>query len=533
VAGDAGVHETTEAPVRRPGARGRPHHARSAGLLLTCLVAACTPTPQQPEPEHRAGPVASGLAVPTTTLARRRPSRPRGDDSWRLSHPAVQGEIEGYATTSSGLAGAGVVLRISTGARSFRVLAYRLGGYRGGSGRRVWGSRWLTGHRQPGPVFSDPGRRTVVARWRDSLVADTTGWTPGVYVFQLTTRSGRQALVPYVVSSPSVRGRVVVVVPVTTWQAYNDWGGYSLYDAPPGERRSWTVSFDRPYPPPGDGELEYGVAPVVTVAERTGVPLAYLTNLDVHRRRDALTGARAYVSAGHDEYWTPAMRQRVEQARDLGTNLLFLGANTMYWRIRVAAVGGRPGRLVTGYRSDAARDPAGPGRRTGLWRSPPRARPENELTGMGYECFPVDAPLRIVSPRWWGFAGTGVHPGQSFDHLVGVEADRVYPGPGTPRPLQVLASSSYSCRGVPTSAQAVYFTTRSGAGVLNVGTLRWTCALERRCGAGLTRRTVRFVDAVTRTVLRDFARGPAGTRHPARDNVARFHLPLDNQVPAS
>ena len=69
--------------------------------------------------------------------------------------------------------------------------------------------------------------------------------------------------------------------------------------------------------------------------------------------------------------------------------------------------------------------------------------------------------------------------------------------------------------------------------MLNVGTLRWTCALVPRCGVAIPRRTVRFVNRVTSTVLRAFARGPTGGRHPAVDNVARFHLSVLNTVPAS
>jgi hypothetical protein len=326
---------------------------------------------------------------------------------------------------------------------------------------------------------------------------------------------------------------VALVAPVTTWQAYNGWGGYSLYDGPPGDRRSWAVSFDRPYPAPGAGEMRFGVVPVVVAAERLGIPLAYLTTIDVDRRADALVGARAYVSMGHDEYWTRTMRRRVEQARSRGTNLLFLGANTLYWRIRLSGVGSRAGRVVTGYRTDAWRDPAPVSRRTGLWRAPPDPRPENSLTGMEYECFPVDAPFRVVSPRWWGFAGTHARRGEEFDHLVGVEADRVYPVPGTPRPLQVIAHVPYGCGGARTSADASYYTTRSGAGVLDVGTLQWTCALADRCRSSMTLRTVRFVNRVTANVLRDFALGPAGRRHPAHDNVSRFALLKQNLVPAS
>ena len=147
---------------------------------------------------------------------------------------------------------------------------------------------------------------------------------------------------------------------------------------------------------------------------------------------------------------------------------------------------------------------------------------------------PVDAPYRVVAPDWWGFDGTGVRTGSEFPHLVGDEADGVYPVPGTPHPLQVLSHVEYTCGGVPTSAQSVYYTHASGAGVVNVGTLRWTCALLGSCfGQPMTAGTVRFVSIVTRNVVREFARGPVGLRHPARPNVDRFDLAPVNEVPAS
>ena len=66
---------------------------------------------------------------------------------------------------------------------------------------------------------------------------------------------------------------------------------------------------------------------------------------------------------------------------------------------------------MTGYRDDAAQDPLRderPAEATARFRDAPSARPENELTGMLYECYPVDADYRIATPGWWGFAGTGV-----------------------------------------------------------------------------------------------------------------------------
>jgi hypothetical protein len=85
---------------------------------------------------------------------------------------------------------------------------------------------------------------------------------------------------------------------------------------------------------------------------------------------------------------------------------------------------------------------------------------------------------------------------------------------------------------VSTSTESTYYTTASGAGVIDFGTQRWTCALRKRC-AGLPVEDDGFARRVMTNVLRAFARGPVGRTHPAVDNVANFLLPTTNQVPAS
>jgi len=483
--------------------------------LLGATATASAPTVAPPAP---AGPTNQGAAVPAAQLpaavAAARPRRPPGTGAWRLTRPALNSQIEGYALRTSVDPGQPVGLRVSTTAPRFRVRAFRFGWYPGGEAHLVWQSGWLPGRRQSGPVFSDYARRTVVARWHRSATVPTGGWLPGIYLLKLVASTGWQSDVPLVVRSPSTWGRVALLAPVATWQAYNAWGGYSLYQGPDGDRRAWAVSFDRPFEAPGHADLLYGVVPIVVQAERLGIPLAYLTDIDIAANPGVLTGARAFVSMGHDEYWTPSMRATVLRARRHGTNVAFLGADTEFWRIRLARSLTGPDRVVVGYRWDYPLDPMlprKPGLTTAPFSDPPAPRPEEALTGMRYACFPVDAPYRVVAPRWWGFAGTGVHAGRRFPHLVGVEADEVHPGPATPRRLRVLSSTSYSCNGVPTSSQSVYFTARSGAGVFDAGTLRWTCSLTRRCGpVVMTRATTRFTRTVTATVLRRFAQGPAG-----------------------
>ena len=148
---------------------------------------------------------------------------------------------------------------------------------------------------------------------------------------------------------------------------------------------------------------------------------------------------------------------------------------------------------------------------------------------MMYECYPVDEGV-VVTPGWWGFRGRAP-AGDHVPGLVGPEADRVYPDRTLPRPLQILAHTPYSCRGRHGAVGLLH--RRPGRGVFTAGTLRWGCALVDRCDRPLGPVTRRFVGIVTGNLVTASANGPVGAKHPARDNVADFDLPLVNTVTAS
>jgi hypothetical protein len=514
-------------------------------VALVLGVSACTGSPSTRDEMPSAAAPRSGRPVASPTSSRGgsppRPTAvpirrvPRGSSHWRLRQPAKLGQIEGYADPGSVAPGQSLRLMVSTSASRFRVFAYRIGGYRGGAGRLVWASGSLPGRRQRAPGVSRR-TRTVSAGWSPSTSVATTGWPPGFYLLKLVASSGHQAHIPLVVRSRTTHGRVTLVAPTMTWEAYNAWGGYSLYEAPSGRRRSWAVSFARPNEPPGAGEFVHNVVGAVALAERLGLPLAYEADTDIATRPGLLRGATGYVSLGHDEYWTVPERRHVTAARDSGTNLAFLSSNTSYWRVRLRPADTSRSYVVVGYKTDATTaDPlrrSDPARTTARWRDPPHPDPENSLTGTLYECFPVDQPYRVVTPHWWAFRGTGVRAGTQFPHLVAQEADRVYPLPSTPRPLQILSHISYSCGGVPTSAESIYYTTPSGSGVIDFGTQRWACAVQRHC-PDVSPKGRAFVRQVMTNVLREFARGPVGRKYPARDNITDYPLPRTNQVPAS
>ena len=102
---------------------------------------------------------------------------------------------------------------------------------------------------------------------------------------------------------------------MATWQAYNTWGGYDLYLGPPGVRRPRAgVSLDRPYDQEGAYLFMVYERKFINLAERLGLPLAYLTSMDIANQAHALDGASALISPGHDEYWSPPERANVTAA---------------------------------------------------------------------------------------------------------------------------------------------------------------------------------------------------------------------------
>ncbi|MEV4113590.1 N,N-dimethylformamidase beta subunit family domain-containing protein [Nonomuraea sp. NPDC049695] len=440
-------------------------------LVLLLLVAGCGGMPPAPAPTPEPGTPSPSA---TTDV----------HESWRISERGAEHEIEGYADQVSVLPGERFHLRVSTTAPRFSASAFRMGA----NPAKVWESPEVKGERQaPMKIVGGPTAGTVsAAHWRPSLGVDTAGWPEGAYLIRLDASTGGQRYVPITVRSASTAGRVVILNGVTTWQAYNLWGGRSLYEGAGGfDGRSRAVTFDRPYDRDGARLFLDFEKDALAVAERSHVPLAYLTDLDL--KPGVLDGARAVVSLGHDEYWSPGMRAVVTKARDSGTNLAFLGANAVYWRI---AMHGRTlacdkERLCT------------------LWRD---SRPESALVGQMYDCFPAEGVYRVTRPGHWIFAGT---KGGSFPGMVGVEADKV--SPGSPGNVQVLAESPFSCGGRATVSHSTYYVAPSGAGVFASGTMRWVCAMRgRRCGHGVPDRAAAFTRRATVNLLTRFAKGPAG-----------------------
>lgn len=472
-------------------------------------------TPSAPAPATASGPPAPPASRLTPTA------------DWHIASPPGT-SIEGFADSTSVVPGGSVVLRVSATASSFAVSAFRMGSYGAEQAALAWRGGPFPSGAQPPPVEL-PETRTMTAPWPPSATVGATGWPPGAYLLRLEGADGAQSYVPLTVRSPDRTGRIVLIQAVTTWQAYNGWGGASLYRGTDGrpESRSYAVSFDRPYAQEqGAGDFLGNDLPLITFAESLGLPLGYATDVDLHDQPGLLAGALGVVSPGHDEYYSTAMRDALTRARDSGTNVFFLGANAVYRHIRLSPTATGPSRLETDYK-DAGLDPVtatDPGQSTAQWRSPPLDRPESDLVGGYYRCNPGRADLVVAPQLSWLTDRMGLVPGQRLGPLVGPEYDRVDLGVPTPHPLQVLFHSPVHCTGqggIDDASDVTYYTAPSGAAVFDSGTSKWECALDdRACQPGWgDPATFQVVREVTRRLFVAATSGPIGRAHPAVDTT--------------
>ncbi|MCX6511005.1 MAG: hypothetical protein NT081_09385 [Actinobacteria bacterium] len=433
-------------------------------------------------------------------------------------------KIEGFFDATSINLGSSVILRSSTRAPTWQVTAYRVGWYGGTGGRMIWKSEPLPGVNQPrAEQVGTP--KAWSAPWATSLAIQTDPtWPPGQYLFKLESIDGGASYVPLVIRDDKSTSEILMQSAVTTWQAYNGWGGASVYTGVSG--RADAVSFDRPYTGNGSGEFLGREREFIVFVERLGLDVSYWTDIDLHQRGELAKNHRGIVIPGHDEYYTVEMRKNLEAARDAGVNIGFFGADNVYRRIRLDPSANGLNRHEINYR-DASRDPLNgkdPERVTTSFRESPAPNPESSLTGSYYECNPVDADWVVGDTSMWMFEGSGFKNGEKIAHMVGNEYDRVNLSVPTPANIQILAHSPVTCRGMSSFADTTWYSASSGAGVFDAATFGWSPLMLDACPTGTPSTPICKLQKVTENILRAFAKGPAGAAHPSVSNLSKFPM---------
>ena len=471
-----------------------------------------------------------------------------GTRAWQLERPATRREIEGYGSATSVDRAGVIALYVNTASPSFDVEIFRMGWYQGLGARRVWAQSLLPGTAQRMPTM-DPATGLVDCQWINpvSITAenpdDRTDWPSGIYLAKLTESVARaQSYILFVGRDDLGHAGLLFQLSVTTYQAYNPWGGKSLYHwGSSDHKRASKVSFNRPFAANpqnpaaafgvGAGEFLTNLQPhpatypvsnagwdfnMVRWLERQGFDLSYCTNLDTHSSPALLRRHKAWLSVGHDEYWTREMRQHVEAARDGGVHLGFFTANCAYWQIRLepSAATGTADRVMVCFKK-AARDPwvAGggdPSRATDKWRSESVNRPEDQLIGVMYAGDPVDANIVIKLPGHWVFANTGLVAVAELPGLLGYEVDAVHGRP--PDALEILAESPWTALNDPGRSGVAHMTVyaaASGAMVVATGSIQWSWGLDDFNAPGLrSSRLNPAAQQITRNVLMRFLAAP-------------------------
>ena len=237
----------------------------------------------------------------------------------------------------------------------------------------------------------------------------------------------------------------------------------------------------------GSGQrLPHVDVPAVLRAERLGMPVSYFTNVDLHLRPDALAGATATSPWAMTSTGRPPCARSSPRARGAGTNLAILGANTMYWRVRLEDDGGRPARRMVGYRSGGARPGASRGPDDGAVAGRPRRRGRStSCWACSTSATPSTPTTSSRRPGWWGFRGTAVRAGDgsrgwSGPRPTGSTPTALAPADAGPQRLAV------QLRRRADRAQSVYFTTESGPRSSTpgrcAGSARWPIAASGRWG---------------------------------------------------
>lgn len=471
--------------------------AGGSAVAGAALLSACNPFGGAPKEDANSG----HDRVTRSTNPIPRENRRAGTTDWKQSGE-FDGRIAGFASSITARRGQGVNIFVSTDAPTYRAEVYRMGWYGGKGARLMHVEEGLKGVQQEVPGATRYPELMIETDWKHSFRIRTgMGWTTGVYLVKLKSSLGSENYAPFILRDdrPSA---IFYGLPVSTWLAYNVWGGRGIYKCISGkgagdwEARSRLVSFDRPFSQLDSGttngadrffNFDYAM---VRYLEREGYDVSYGTSIDVHARPKLLLQHDLYVSAGHDEYWSKEMRDNLETVRDAGVNLAFLGANAGYRAVRFEDSELGKYRRMRHYK-DHEEDPLfgkQDDRVAAHWRYGPLNRPENELIGIMYVASPVDDPWVCSRTDHWLFDGTGLKQGYEVPHMVGHEFDRAYTrgayGSYSPENLEILSESPVKVisedgsKGQKDVAHTSLYTARSGAGVFASGTIRWSWMLD-------------------------------------------------------
>ncbi|MCB9316491.1 MAG: DUF4082 domain-containing protein [Lewinellaceae bacterium] len=448
--------------------------------------------------------------------------------------------IQGFATDLSVNKGTTVDFKINVdGAVSYTIKIYRLGYYQGNGARLIADLGSFAGIEQPDPVedlatgLVDCGNWALSASW-----AVPANAVSGLYIAKLTRSDNNGAShIAFVVRDDSGNSDLLFKTSDATWQAYNGYGGNSLYTGSvngyPGGH-AVKVSYNRPFLTrdggAGSGSSEDWLFnseyPMIRWLERNGYDVSYATDIDMDRFPAPYTTAehKVLLSVGHDEYWSADERAKFEGSRNNGVHLAFLSGNEIYWKTRWEnSIDGNntPHRTLVCYKEGTLGenqcgtkcDPL-PNVWTGLWRdgcayTPPAdgCNPENALSGQiswDGSVGPIKVPDTYKNLRFWRNTPnvSTLGAGQTWtlpDETLGYEWDWEQYAASYPNGRILMSSTVQNSR----THKLSLYRHSSGALVFGAGTVQWAWGLDANHDRGTNNQVSIDMQQATVNLLAD------------------------------
>ncbi|WP_051324296.1 DUF4082 domain-containing protein [Candidatus Solirubrobacter pratensis] len=438
--------------------------------------------------------------------------------------------IQGFATQMSVNKGDTISFKIKSTTQAIHIDILRLGWYDGKGARLM-----QEGLAPTGTVTNQPQCQNDANSAAPTGLIDCGNWSvsrtwtvpstavSGVYIAHLVRNdddgSGdtRGSQIVFVVRDDSSHSDIVLQTADATWQAYNSYGGNSLYTCtvgcpdgnPAAYKAAYKVSYNRPFNTAEDDNgrswlfsgAEY---PMIRFLERNGYNLSYVSSLDVANRAPLLKNHKLFISSGHDEYWSASQRAGMEQARDAGVNLAYFTGNEGFWKTRwEPSMSGTPDRTLVSYKDTHFASQQDPVTFTGTWRDPRFTTasvntPENALTGQSFlvnsGSAAMTVPQKYGAMRMWRNTDAASLASGSVltlaPNTVGYEWDQDVDNGYRPNGLFELSSTTVGGLEVftdygshtTTNATATHhmsmYKAASGAKVFATGTVQWGWGLD-------------------------------------------------------
>jgi hypothetical protein len=352
-------------------------------------------------------------------------------------------------------------------------------------------------------------------------------WEPGYYRGEFPIEEGRRGFT-FIVKNPlhGTWSNILLVASTNTFQAYNEWGGKSLYNYNSSDSmRAFKVSFRRPFPSAwGSYDFYNYEYKFIRWSENNNIKMEIVSNYDVHANPSLVHNYDVVLIVGHNEYWSLSEREAYESFYGEGGNIIILSGNTSWWQVRFED----DGNTLVCYKSVEDDPMTNIDNRlvTTNWFREPVNNPENKITGLSFlyggfvnirGYYPANlgyGDYNAVRTHHWIYDGTSLIDGDEFgydDSIVGIEVDGAHfewieglpivtSIDQTPPTFTILALSPAFTMNLSENlgfGTMGYFYNDSGGMVFNAATTGWVDGLGNDP----------VVDRITHNVLNKFLAG--------------------------